>query len=141
MTITRFKNVLFSMICICSATFSIAAQASDRHHYRNDQREVRHRGHQSTYQHIYYPHHRAYFSPHSRTWFWLEGSRWHSGIRLPIAINTHIGGIPIQLSTATPYYEHRYIERRYPRPHYRINERPHRHEHHPRHHNGNPRNW
>jgi hypothetical protein len=145
MTITHLKYVLFSIICACIVTISSSAQADDRRQHRYEQRydqgDGRYSSHQMSYQHIYYPQHRAYFSPHSRTWFWFEGSRWRSGVRLPVAFNMQIGGIPIQLNTATPYYQHHYVERRFPRSHYVITERPHRYDRHHRHHHGNPRNW
>ena len=127
------RQRIVSVFCLCIAGFSVNAFAHERYHERgNYQRGYQHRN----YEHIYYPSHRAYFSPHSRTWFWYEGSRWHSGLRLPYAINVRLGGIPIELSTPIPYYEHRYVEARYPRPAYVIREeRPsHYHRRHHSHH-------
>ncbi len=146
MKIQVIRNRLISIICLCVAGISLSAQASngydrydgsnkyDRgHRSEHFERQAPHyQRHHPKYAHVYYPSYRAYYSPHSRTWFWLEGARWRSGVRLPFHINLQVGGVPIQLSSAIPYYEHRYIERRYPRPIYIERDR-HHHRHHDRH--------
>lgn len=107
---------LLLLLFLSSTAVCVTASAHDRddHRYKYRSEHVR------TYQHIYYPAYRSYYSPHSRTWFWLSGSRWYSGTNLPFGIDVQIGGIPISLNTAIPYYEHRYVETRYAQPIYVI---------------------
>jgi hypothetical protein len=127
MKIINMKSVIWLVASLCVLIVSTEVQAQDRQGYRNyGSAEPAHR----TYQHIYYPSHQAYFSPHSKTWFWPDGARWHSGYRVPYGINVRIGGIPIQLSSTIPYYEHRYVVSSYPRPYYVV--RSHAHRHHER---------
>lgn len=111
-TLHRFLGVLL----IATSAMSLQALAHDRDDFRPGHRM----GHYRTYEHIYYPAYRSYYSPHSRTWFWLNGSRWYSGVRLPFSINMRVGGIPISLNSAIPYYQHQYVETHYAQPIYVI---------------------
>lgn len=145
MNMQIIRNQLISVICLCAAGISLSAQASASNGYDRDDRNNKydrynysehfkprsphHQRHHPRYSHVYYPSYSAYYSPHSRTWFWLDGTRWRSGIRLPFHINLQVGGIPIQLSSAIPYYEHRYVERHYPRPIYIERDRHHHRRH------------
>ncbi|MFZ6817242.1 hypothetical protein [Undibacterium sp. Ji22W] len=112
----NFKQSLMCLLVIMSSSICLQAAAHDRNDYRSTYTPSNIR----TYDHIYYPEYRSYYSPHSRTWFWLDGSRWNSGLRLPFGINMRIGGIPISLNSAIPYYEHNYVETRYAQPIYVI---------------------
>lgn len=119
----NLKHSLLSLLVLASSAISLQAAAHDRYDYRSTSPVSNFR----TYEHIYYPEYRSYYSPHSRTWFWLDGSRWYSGVRLPFGINMRIGGIPVSLNSAIPYYEHNYVETRYARPIYVIR---HKYRHH-----------
>lgn len=131
MNILNFKRIMSGLICLCLTSISLYGHANSRDEWNQPRhRETQYHGSQ----HIYYPKYRAYFAPHSKTWFWLEGSYWRSSYRRPHGINVQIGGIPILLRHSEPYYEHRYIEARHPRPNYVIRE--YRHPHHRRHHQG-----
>jgi hypothetical protein len=131
MKILDVKTVVGLMAPLCVLIVSAEVMAQDRYENRSYQsREHAHR----TYQHIYYPSHQAYFSPHSNTWFWRDGPRWHSGYRVPYGINVRVGGIPIQLSSTIPYYQHRYVVSSYPRPYYVVRSFSHRHLERDRHH-------
>ncbi|MFA9274140.1 MAG: hypothetical protein ACEQSE_04630 [Candidatus Aquirickettsiella gammari] len=115
----NLKHSLLSLLVLASSAISLQATAHDRYDYRSTSPRSNFR----TYEHIYYPEYRSYYSPHSRTWFWLEGSRWHSGLRLPFGINMRIGGIPVSLNSAIPYYQHNFVETRYAQPIYVIRHR------------------
>ncbi|MBC3872002.1 hypothetical protein [Undibacterium flavidum] len=115
------KHSLLGILLFASSAISLQAAAHDRYDYRPSYPS----GNVRTYEHIYYPEYRSYYSPHSRTWFWLDGTRWYSGVRLPFGIDMRIGGIPISLNSAIPYYQHQYVETRYAQPIYIIRHRGH----------------
>lgn len=72
-------------------------------------------GWRAKHHYTYYPRGEVYYAPESRTWFWLDGGNWRSGIRLPLAFQAYIrtGGINIELGTDRPWAEHRYVVEHY----------------------------
>ncbi|WP_395007520.1 hypothetical protein, partial [Undibacterium sp.] len=115
MKILGIKALMGLVASLFVLLVSTEVLAQDRHGHRN---YSSHAPDRRAYQHIYYPNHQAYFSPHSNTWSWREGGRWHTDYRLPSGIDIRIGGIPIQLISTVPYYEQRYVETHYPRTSY-----------------------
>lgn len=131
MKLLNIKSIMGFVATVCVLIVSTGVMAQERFEHRNyDSHERAGR----VYQHVYYPSHQAYFSPHSNTWFWRDGARWHSGYRVPYGINVRIGGIPIQLSSTIPYYEHRYVVSSYPRSYYVVRKPAHRYHERDRHH-------
>lgn len=122
-----FKTILLSLAFMAAGSATLNANAHDR--YPPAQLYSRPAPVQF-YDYVYYPSHQVYFSPRARTWYWSEGAQWRSGVRLPFGININIGGLPVQLRSALPYYDHVYVEQRYGRPwraaHYRYDRREHR---------------
>ncbi len=78
-------------------------------------------GWRAKHPYTYYPRGEVYYAPESRTWFWLDGGNWRSGIRLPLAFQAYVrtGGINLELGTDRPWVEHRYVVEHYggERPH------------------------
>jgi len=107
------KKLLISLAVAGSSLMAVNASAHDR--YSPVQVYSRPAPVQF-YDYVYYPSHQVYFSPRARTWYWSEGRHWRSGVRLPFGININLGGVPIQLRSALPYYDHIYVEQRYGRP-------------------------
>jgi hypothetical protein len=72
-------------------------------------------GWRAKHHYTYYPRGEVYYAPESRTWFWLDGGNWRSGIRLPLAFQAYIrtGGINIELGTDRPWVDHRYVVEHY----------------------------
>jgi hypothetical protein len=64
---------------------------------------------------VYYRDHDIYFSPESRTYYWMSDGRWQSGPVLPPEDQRYItsGGIDIDLDTTVPYTRHEYVVSRY----------------------------
>ncbi|MFZ6798230.1 hypothetical protein [Undibacterium sp. Di24W] len=108
-----FKKLLIAMALVEVSAVTLNANAHDR--YSPVQVYSRPAPVQF-YDFVYYPSHQVYFSPRARTWYWSEGALWRSGGRLPFGIDLKLGGIPIQLRSALPYYDHVYVEQRYGRP-------------------------
>ncbi len=112
------KNQLFSKLLISMALIGVSTIALNAHaHDRYPPAPVYSRpAPVQFHDFVYYPSHQVYFSPRARTWYWSEGAQWRSGGHLPFGINLNLGGIPIQLRSALPYYDHVYVEHRYGRP-------------------------
>lgn len=64
---------------------------------------------------VYYRDHDIYFSPETRTYYWMSDGRWQSGPVLPPEDQRYItsGGIDIDLDTTVPYTRHEYVVSRY----------------------------
>jgi hypothetical protein len=63
----------------------------------------------------YYRDHDIYFSPESRTYYWMEDGKWQSGPALPQEDQRYIsqGGVDIQLDTERPYERNDYVVTHY----------------------------
>lgn len=72
-------------------------------------------GWRAKHHYTYYPRGEVYYAPATRTWFWLDGGNWRSGIRLPLDFQAyiHTGGISIELGSDRPYVEHSYVVEHY----------------------------
>lgn len=113
MNSTIFKKILVGLTLI--GTTGVAFHTSAHERYPAGQVYVRPAPARS-YDYVYYPSHQVYFAPRARTWYWTDGGHWRSGLHLPFGININLGGVPIQLQSALPYYDHVYVEQRYGRP-------------------------
>lgn len=93
-------------------------------------------GYRAKHRYMYYPSHQVYYEPASTTWFWLEGSNWRFGSRLPVYYQQYTrGGVWVDLDDDRPYHRHDYVVRHYGRPrvvehHYHERRRPVVVEHH-----------
>lgn len=72
-------------------------------------------GYRAKHQYVYYPDSEVYYAPDTRTWFWLNGSNWQSGVSLPAGLQAfvRVGGVTISLDSGTPYVEHGYVVQQY----------------------------
>ncbi len=72
-------------------------------------------GWRAKHQYTYYPRGEVYYAQESRTWFWLDGGNWRSGISLPAPFEAYVrvGGVNIELGSDRPYVEHRYVIEHY----------------------------
>ena len=74
-------------------------------------------GYRAKHRYMYYPSHQVYYEPASTTWFWLEGSNWRFGSRLPVYYQQYTrGGVWVDLDDDRPYHRHDYVVRHYGRP-------------------------
>jgi hypothetical protein len=66
-------------------------------------------------QYIYYGDHDIYFAPRTKTYYWLEGDTWRSGVELPPASREYIrtGGVKIELDTDKPYERNDWVIEHY----------------------------
>ena len=63
---------------------------------------------------VYYGEHQIYFSPKTRTYYWLDNGKWRSGSRLPYKLRAYArNGVNIHLDTDRPYERHEYVIARY----------------------------
>lgn len=64
---------------------------------------------------IYYRDHDIYFSPESRTYYWMRNGHWESGPVLPPEDQPYIasGGVGIDLDTDVPYTRNEYVVSHY----------------------------
>jgi hypothetical protein len=63
----------------------------------------------------YYRDHDIYFSPESKTYYWMDNGTWQSGATLPPEDQRYIsaGGIDIELDTMKPYERNDYVVTHY----------------------------
>lgn len=64
---------------------------------------------------IYYRDHDIYFSPESKTYYWMNDGNWQSGTALPPEDQRYIssGGVDVELDTDLPYTRHEYVVSHY----------------------------
>jgi hypothetical protein len=74
---------------------------------------------------VYYGDHQIYYSPETRTYFWLAGGTWHSGATLPYNLRGYAraGGVNVMLDTERPYERHEYVIAHYKNGVYRDDDR------------------
>lgn len=60
---------------------------------------------------VYYRDHDIYYSPETKTYFWMSNGTWTSGTALPPEDTTYVksGGVKIELDTVRPYERHDYV--------------------------------
>jgi len=60
---------------------------------------------------VFYRDHNIYFSPETKTYYWMSNGGWVSGPVLPPEDQRYItsGGVEIELDTAVPYTRHEYV--------------------------------
>lgn len=63
----------------------------------------------------YYRDHDIYFSPESKTYYWMDNGTWQSGATLPQEDQGYIssGGVDIELDTMKPYERNDYVVTHY----------------------------
>ncbi len=63
------------------------------------------------HRYVYYGDHDIYFSPETKTYYWLSDGRWKSGSALPVEAEPYIrsGGVAIELDTDRPYDRNDYV--------------------------------
>ena len=73
------------------------------------------------HRYVYYGDHDIYFSPETKTYYWLSGGRWRSGNALPVEMEPYLRneGVAIELDTDRPYDRNDYVIAHY----------KHRHDH------------
>jgi hypothetical protein len=64
---------------------------------------------------VYYGDHDIYFSPDTKTYFWMSDGRWHSGDALPMNMAPYVQtrGTNIELDTDRPYERNDYVIEHY----------------------------
>lgn len=72
-------------------------------------------GWRAKHAYVYYPNSEVYYAPDTRTWFWPDGDTWASGVVLPLALQVYVraGGVQLELGSAQPWVEHRYVVEHY----------------------------
>jgi hypothetical protein len=60
---------------------------------------------------VYYGDHDIYFSPETKTYYWMADGKWRSGNTLPAEDLAYVrnGGVTIELDTERPYERHDYV--------------------------------
>lgn len=61
---------------------------------------------------VYYGDHDIYFSPQSKTYYWMSDGRWKSGDALPVSMAPYVQdgrGVDIELDTDRPYERNDYV--------------------------------
>jgi hypothetical protein len=71
------------------------------------------------HKYVYYGDHDIYFSPDTRTYYWMADGKWQSGAVLPTDSQAYVrdGGVDIELDTARPYERNEYVIAHYKRGH------------------------
>ena len=71
------------------------------------------------HRYVYYGDHDIYFSPDTRTYYWMNNGRWVSGNSLPAENQAYIreGGVNIELDTDRPYERNDYVIAHYKHKH------------------------
>lgn len=64
---------------------------------------------------VYYRDRDIYYSPETKTWFWLDNGSWRSGPMLPVESQPYAktGGVTIELDTEHPYERNDYVTTHY----------------------------
>lgn len=70
-------------------------------------------GWRAKHPYYYYPSQQVYYSPEQARYFWLQGTSWQVGVKLPSWI-TLGQRVTVDLNTTTPYTQHAYIKGQYP---------------------------
>jgi hypothetical protein len=63
------------------------------------------------HRYVYYGDHDIYFSPETKTYYWMADGKWRSGNTLPAEDLAYVrnGGVTIELDTERPYERHDYV--------------------------------
>jgi len=64
---------------------------------------------------VYYRDRDIYYSPETKTWYWMSNGTWTSGVALPADSQAYVksGGVTIELDTMRPYEKHDYVVSHY----------------------------
>jgi hypothetical protein len=63
---------------------------------------------------VYYGDRQIYYSPETKTYYWMANGTWRSGARLPYSLRRYArNGVNIALDTDRPYDRHEYVIARY----------------------------
>jgi hypothetical protein len=71
-------------------------------------------GWRKKHQYRYWPRHRVYYDTGRSLWFWLSGSSWQVGARLPLGLNLTGGYVSIEMGTDKPYRYDKAVRKAYP---------------------------